>query len=133
MITVLDTSALLRLFIPDGPVPHGLEPLIREAERGNEAILAPELLLAEAGQVLLKKRAHNLLSAQEAVDILRDILALPVKYEGHRVFLPRAMDLAVAHKLTVYDAIFLSLAEGKGASLITADASLAKAARAMGL
>jgi hypothetical protein len=31
MIAVVDTSAVLRLFIPDGPIPDGLEAFFRGA------------------------------------------------------------------------------------------------------
>jgi len=34
MIAVVDTSAVLRLFIPDGPVPNGLEAFFRGVEAG---------------------------------------------------------------------------------------------------
>jgi len=60
MTVVVDTSALLRLFIPDGPVPAGMESALRHAERGNNLLLAPELILAEAAQVLLKNRKRGL-------------------------------------------------------------------------
>jgi predicted nucleic acid-binding protein len=133
VIAVLDTSALLRVFIPDGPLPPRLENLLRGAARGDDALIAPELMAAEAFQVLHKKREKGLLSPAEWKDVSRDILALPVKYFGHRDILPRAAQIARAHGLTVYDALFLSLAEAKNAPLVTADHALGKAASAMGL
>lgn len=52
MNVVLDTSALLRLFIPDGELPEGVGECIAAAEQGAIGVLAPELILAEAGQVV---------------------------------------------------------------------------------
>ena len=62
---MIDTSALLRFFVPDGPIPVGLEPALRGAAKGEASLIAPELILAESGQVLLKKRRQNLLEAEE--------------------------------------------------------------------
>ncbi len=34
MIGVVDTSALIRLFVPDGPLPDGFNEFLRGVERG---------------------------------------------------------------------------------------------------
>jgi predicted nucleic acid-binding protein len=128
---VMDTSALLRLFIPDGPVPDGAEDAIRRVGQGSAAILVPELALAEAGQVLLKKVAARVLKPEEARELLLDILALPLQLFSHKPLLPRAFELAGAHGVTVYDALFLSLAEKYEAILVTADDEMRKTARKM--
>ena len=133
MIVIVDTSALVRLFIPDGPVPEGLEQLVRDASSGDRTLAAPELLAAEVAQVFHKKRLAGLLSAHEFKDLLKDFLALPVKYFAHKEILPVAAELALSRGLTVYDALFLALAQAKGGRLITADRRLATAARALGL
>ncbi|MFM2152438.1 MAG: hypothetical protein RL199_873, partial [Pseudomonadota bacterium] len=40
---VLDSSALLRLYLPDGPLPAGLESAVELAGRGDALLLAPQL------------------------------------------------------------------------------------------
>ncbi len=55
MIGVVDTSALIRLFIPDGPIPEGFEKFLSGVERGNNMAIAPELLLVESANVLDRK------------------------------------------------------------------------------
>ena len=47
MIGVIDTSALIRLYIPDGAIPRGFEEFLRGVERGNNMAIAPELHLVE--------------------------------------------------------------------------------------
>jgi predicted nucleic acid-binding protein len=128
MMTVLDTSAMMRLYIPDGPLPEGLEEAMHAAERGDINLIAPELALAEAAQVLHKKHRQRLLSANEATTILDHLLLLPIKYMPHAPLLVRATALAQMVKLTVYDALFLALAERYSARLITADETLRAAA-----
>lgn len=46
MIGVIDPSALIRLFIPDGPVPRGMEVFFQEIDHGKHLALAPELLVS---------------------------------------------------------------------------------------
>lgn len=130
---VLDTSALLRLFIPDGPVPAGAEEAIRGVARGQLAVIVPELALAEAGQVLRKKTAARVLEPEEARELLHDFLALPLQLFSHKPLLPRAFELAETHGVTVYDALFLALAEKYEAIFVTADTDLLKVARALSL
>jgi predicted nucleic acid-binding protein len=133
MIVVIDTSALLRLFIPDGPIPAGLTRALREAERGEGALLAPELIQPEAAQALRKKHREGILSREEMEELLECILSLPIKLFGHRALIRRASALAREDKLTVYDSLFLALAEAKNARLLTADRALAKAAEKLEL
>ncbi len=133
MIAVIDTSALLRLFVPDGPVPDGLEEFFYGVEKGNNVALAPELLLAEAGNVLNKKAKAGLLTGEEHLDLLSDILNMPVRYVRHRDLMHRSLELAAKHGLTVYDSLFLALALEKGGILFSADDKLLYAARKLSL
>ncbi|NOY45192.1 MAG: type II toxin-antitoxin system VapC family toxin [Deltaproteobacteria bacterium] len=126
---VLDTSAIVRFYVPDGPVPDGLEDAVETAWRGDGALLVPELALAEAPQVLLKKERAGLLRADEVDGILTEILTLPLDVVGHRDHVLGAVELARQVGLTVYDAIFLRLALDRGAELVTADKDLERAYR----
>ncbi len=51
-IVVVDTTALIRPYIPDGPIPDGLEEHIASAWRAETTLIEPELVLAEFAQVL---------------------------------------------------------------------------------
>ena len=96
-------------------------------------MLAPHLLLAETGNVLLRKRRRGELSAQELGELLQAIESLPIRYFEHGPLLLPACALAETHELSVYDALYLALAERHGASLITCDDALDKVARTIGL
>ena len=133
MIWVIDTSALIRLFVPDGPIHPELETAFNRAASGADVVLAPQLLLAEAGNVLLRKQRRGELSAQELNELLQAIAALPIRFCKHGPSLLPACTLAQAHNLTGYDALYLAAAEQHGARLMTSDDALDKVARAMGL
>ena len=129
-LAVADTSALIRLFVPDGPIPPGFEAFVESAWRADALLLAPELALAEAGQVLHRKVQQGLLQSDQADEILEAILDLPLEFIGHRELIPAAIKVAQSHRCTVYDALFVALAIARGGSLFTADEALANAFRA---
>lgn len=124
MIGVVDTSALIRLFVPDGPLPKDFEGFLRGVERGLNIAIAPELLMAEAANVIHKKQISGELSESEGDQLLSDILSVPIRLFPHRPILPRAFELARVHKLTVYDTLYLALAEEHGAVIFTGDRKL---------
>jgi len=133
MIGVIDTSALIRLFIPDGPIPEGFEEFFRGLERGNNMAIAPELLLVESANVLDGKRKMNEISETESVQLLTDVLSMPIRYFSHGPLISAAFDLALEHRLTLYDAVYLALALKQGAILFSADKDMQKIADKMHL
>lgn len=131
MIGVIDTSALLRLFIPDGPVPEGFERFLRGVEQGEHAAIAPELLLVESANVLDRKRKMGEISEKESLQLLSDVLSMPIRYFSHGPLMPPAFDLALEHGITLYDAVYLALASEQGALLFSADREMLKIAEKM--
>jgi predicted nucleic acid-binding protein len=128
MIGVVDASALVRLFVPDGPLPEGFERFMRGVERGQDTAIAPELLMAEAANVLHKKRLAGDLTGSESDQLLAEFLAVPIRFFTHSPIIARAFELARDYRLTVYDTLYLALAEEHGAVLFTSDSRLKKAA-----
>ncbi|RJR24564.1 MAG: PIN domain-containing protein [Desulfobacteraceae bacterium] len=126
-IVVLDTSALIRLYIPDGPFPDGLEEHLAAAWRAETTLVIPELALVEIAQVLWKKEKAGKIRPSESQEIIAAVMDLPLEVVGHRTFLMDSLTFARRHGLTVYDAVFLSLAAKRGAELVTADSRLKKA------
>jgi predicted nucleic acid-binding protein len=89
-------------------------------------IHAPHLLDAEVGQVIrryLLRKEISLDRAREALEILE---GLRIVRHGHAGFLPRALTLR--RNLTVYDALYVALAEALKAPLLTRDAGIARSA-----
>jgi len=133
MIAVIDTSALLRLFIPDGPIPDGLEAFFRGVETGTHVAIAPELLVVEATNVVLKKQRRSELSEDESTGLISLIEQMPIRYFGHGPLCKRTHQLALESGLSAYDALFLALAQDRGAALFTADDKLQQEAAKRGL
>lgn len=133
MMWVIDTSALIRLFVPDGPMHPEAETALNRAASGGASVLAPQLLLVEAANVLLRKRRRGELSGPELSELLQAVESLPIRLCEHGPSIPSACALAETHGLSVYDALYLALAERHGARLITCDEALDKVARTIGL
>ena len=128
MIGVVDTSALIRLFIPDGPLPDGFDKFLRGVERGLNTAIAPELLVAEAANVINKKQKSGELTGNEGDQLLSDLLSVPIRLFSHRTVLLRAFEMARKYNLNVYDTLYLALAEEHGAVIFSADNQLLKIA-----
>lgn len=129
---VIDTSALVRLYVPDGPLPPGLEEALAAAWQGDAVLFTPALALAEFGQVLRKKEQRGFLQPEDTDDMIDTMLRLPLRSVEHADLLRPAVQLARLHSLTVYDALFLALAIKQSSTLFTADKKLQQVAQALG-
>ena len=131
-VFVLDTSALLRLYLADGPLPPSLELAIQRGCTGDALLLVPDLCLLECASVLLKQVQRELLDVDECRALLADVLQLPLRPTSSSELAAESLDQALVLSLSVYDASYLALALKNGARLITADKQLAKAAASLG-
>ncbi len=128
---VIDASVMLRWFFADED--EVAADLLRR-------VLADELVVPAHWQselangiLVAEKRSRSRPSDVERLDRLLVRLKLEVDGTGADDALGRILPLARAHRLTVYDAIYLELAERRGLSLATYDEDLAKAAASVGL
>lgn len=131
-VVVLDTSALLRLYLADCPLPPSLETAIQRVCRSDALLLVPDRCFLECASVLLKQLQRELLSPGEGRALLADLLQLPLRPTSSSELACAALDQAMALTLSVYDASYLALAPRHGATLITANKQLAKAAVYLG-
>ena len=125
---VLDASAVVRFFTGDGPLPGGLEETVAKVDQGNASFLAPELIWVEVAQAFHRKRTRGQISPDEFNALWSEVIKMPIESFGHRELLEGAFDLAGKENLSVYDAVYLSLALRTGSSLSTADQRLEEAA-----
>ncbi|MCC5849142.1 MAG: type II toxin-antitoxin system VapC family toxin [Verrucomicrobia bacterium] len=128
----MDTSAFLRMIIPDGPIPEGFDAFMRGVERKEHLALAPDLLWPEAASVLCKKEKRGELTISEGMEILALMREFPLRILAHGARISEAFTLAYQHDLTPYDALFLTCALEKNAVLFTADFRLQKVAIRLG-
>ena len=92
---------------------------MREAGR----LAAPHLIDAEIGHALRRLLLRGEVTASTALRILADLDALLLRRYRHDLLLRRALELR--DNATVYDAIYIALAEALGVPLVTQDRALA--------
>jgi predicted nucleic acid-binding protein len=119
-LIVFDASAIVDLLLNLPPrAEHVRQRITEEAPD----LHAPHLVDAEIAQVLRRFVLRGELTPEEAVSALDDLAGLPIARYPHAPFLERAFELR--DNTTVYDALYLVLAEVLGAPLLTSDTALA--------
>lgn len=98
---------------------------------GRAKIIVPPLLYYEVGNILLFGRSRP--PIEQAIDALTDLFSIPVEVVPSTLISAHAtLQLASVYGLSYYDATYVTLAEMSECPLITADARLARRARATG-
>lgn len=116
---VLDASAVVELLLNTD---RG--ELVRDRIADvTESLHAPHLLAVEVAQVLRRYVASRSVAPEIATAALEDLAALDIAHYSHEPLLPRAWELR--DNVTMYDAVYLALAEVLDAPLLTFDGRLA--------
>lgn len=119
---VVDGSVAVKWFIPEDLTERATALL-----EGPVELLAPDLLFAEAGDILWKKVARGEIGPRDARDVLAALVRLPLSIVPSSALVEAALEIALAHRRTVYDGLYVALAVARDAVLVTADGRLADA------
>jgi predicted nucleic acid-binding protein len=90
-------------------------------------LIAPDLLLPEVGNVLWKKTRSGELPSEMALERFDALVNMGVKVVAANALSRRALEIAAEIGRTVYDSLYLALAEVSDCRLVTADARLVNA------
>jgi predicted nucleic acid-binding protein len=120
-VIVLDASLAVELLLQTPRV----APLTETLLATHEDLHAPHLIDVEVLQVLRRLNARRELSDRRAAEGTRDLTDLPVVRHPHELLLDRAWELRA--NLTIYDGVYVALAELLDAPLWTLDQRLASA------
>lgn len=113
---VVDASVAIKWFLPE--IHSEVASLVLKSK---QELLAPDLIWPEVGNILWKKVRRSEISVEEAKGILKDFLRFPLLTFGSKLLLNSAWNLAEEFHISVYDALYLALANNKDCSLVTAD------------
>lgn len=94
---------------------------------GPSELHAPDLIISEVGNVLWKRWRRGELDAAETQALLADWRVAPLTLHGARPLLETAWRIARDAERTLYDSLYVALAEHLGCSLVTADERFARA------
>jgi predicted nucleic acid-binding protein len=122
---VLDASVMASWCFADEEHPHAEAAFQRMAD---ESIIAPTLLWFELRNVLLMGERRDRLSEAQTARFLNYVAELPIEMDRDPDE-ALVLGLARTHRLSVYDAVYLELAQRRALPLATLDKALIHAAR----
>jgi predicted nucleic acid-binding protein len=119
-VIILDASVVVDLLIKPPPEIAHLGARLAHERAGH----VPHLLDAEVAHALRRLLLGGRLTDLSARRALRELAVMRLKRWPHRALLGRA--LALRDQLSAYDAIYVTMAEATGATLLTRVARLAR-------
>ena len=121
---VVDASVVLKWFLRE-PDSTAADVLLEKFLNDEVELLAPDLILVETASALWKRaNVRKELSVREASLIYRDLLTLPLSLVASGTLADAALQLALAHSHSPYDAIYCALAIERRCDFVTADQTL---------
>lgn len=123
---VVDASVAMKWFLPE-PESDFAELILT----GSEARTAPEHILVEVGEALLRAWRRGDIALDHAREAMS---ALPtyVQLTPTHLIAARALDIAVEASCSNYGALYVAASERLGAALVTADLRLYERLQAIG-
>jgi predicted nucleic acid-binding protein len=126
LIAVLDASAAVRTVMDPKAV-------FRTTLHSADLVIAPELIVAEVCSAFRKYVRARVMSRAQGEESIERALALVDKMQPLYDLVPGVLALAWNNDSSVYDLFYLALAQRTGATLLTADLALRRAALAIGI
>lgn len=120
MLYVIDAGVAVKWFIPeeDSAIAHRL---LTRYLQGRDTAIAPDLLVSECGNVFWRRCRQGDLTPEEANESLADLLTLNIPLVSASSLAQTALQLALQHQRTMYDSLYLALAQERDCQLMTAD------------
>ena len=113
---VVDASVAVKWFVPEIHSEHALRLLRKRFD-----LQAPELIQAELGNILWKKCRAGETRWNNRRGILDNFKRSPLVVHPHGALLKLAWEIALKHRQTFYDCLYLALAMTEKARMVTAD------------
>jgi predicted nucleic acid-binding protein len=127
MPVVVDASVAAKWFVPEDHA-EAAQQLLATADRR----VAPELLAAEIGNMVWRKQRLHELQPEEAELVIQRFRGFDIHMHPISPLLAAAFAIAGHIDRTVYDSLYLALAERMDCSMVTADLRFHRAALAGG-
>jgi len=116
---VIDASVAVKWLVPEIHAERAMR-LLDE----NHVLMAPDLVFAEIGNVLLKKSRMGEIATEAALEMLTDFKGIPLQIYKTDALLEYAWDIADTHKRSFCDSLYIALAMRTACRMVTADLKL---------
>ena len=122
---VIDSSALIKYVGKE-------ENWEKVEEHLKEGCITLDLATKETANALVKKALKNEVTPETAKEII-NYLPKIVRITPQKEHFSKAFEIAIKHKLTIYDALFIALSVNTNMPLLTSDEKQAKASKEHGV
>lgn len=121
---IVDASVVVKWFLDDEEEVDAARRLRDHFTSFKVQVLAPSLIFCEVGNAFLVAHRLKRLTLKSAAAKVQDFLdvSLPIFFPSQT--LKAAFDLACKHQLSVYDALYVALAQFEGCDFYTGDKKL---------
>jgi predicted nucleic acid-binding protein len=120
VLYVIDAGVVVKWFIPEVESALAHQLLARYLQ-GVDTPVAPDLLISECANVFWRRCRQGDITSAEATESVADLVTLNIPLVLATSLVQSALQLALQHQRTVYDALYLALAQERNCSLMTAD------------
>lgn len=125
---VLDASVALKWVLQEPDRQKALD-LREDFRNGIHELLAPEIFHVEIGHVFSKMHRQHKLSQQDAEIYLAEVMSTPPHLHPTQPLMPRAYEMSLQDRKSLYDCLYLALAEQENCSVVTADSGVVTSPR----
>jgi len=127
MLWVIDASIAAKWFLPELHK-ESAEKLLRDYLSDTTQFIAPDILIAEVGNIFWKRSMHlRDITEAQAAESYSNFLALDIPLHPSSQLASAALQFAMKHRRPIYDMTYLALAEQRGCEFVTADERLVNA------
>lgn len=125
MRLVVDASVVLKWFLKEKGSTHAREYLAR-FRAGNDDLIAPDLLVSEVGNGLRSAALTKRLDAGLVEGAFADFLAMDVSFVPMSRIGSKAIELALTHNTSFYDAAYVALALAEQLPVLAVDGPMSQ-------
>jgi len=125
-VKAIDASALAKLLLKE----EGWERVLEHLREGTVSI---DLIVKEAANVVWRRTKGDAERAEPMLEALKELTEKTVRIEDERTHMDEAVRIAFSNNITIYDALYVSLAKTLKTPLITSDQRQAKIAEKLGI
>lgn len=121
---VVDASVAVKIFVPEALSAEAGALFTRFAQENGAELVVPDLFFIECANVFWKWVQRSAYPSKAARAHLRDLTGLGLTVIPTQVLVDSALEIALKHRVTAYDACYIAAAAQLRFPLITADEKL---------
>ncbi|HLQ24760.1 MAG TPA: type II toxin-antitoxin system VapC family toxin [Acidiferrobacterales bacterium] len=122
---MIDASVAVKIFVPEVFSAEAQEIFTRFGSENDAELIVPDFFFIECANVFWKWVQRSAYPSKGAKEHLRDLTSLDLTIIPAQVLADDALEIALKHQITAYDACYLAAAAQLQLPLLTADEKLA--------